>query len=492
MTIPLEVTASEKEKVIKLPFKPTDPQQKFIHCPDQQAAMVAGVGSGKTVALCMRAWAISYKYPGNRGILARYAYDEIRDALIPTWRTCIPTELMINPDVLDRKDLASQVLLLHSSDPERPSEVLFRNLDDPHKFESIELGWAGISQANDPKITLRMWQYLNERLRWPVPYHFAFLEANYGGNASKGGWIHQWFKDEKRGTLFEADTLSNWENLPDDYKAIIASMPEYRKKHSIYSTEESWDPLIDIRGIPVYPEFKFGFHVPVDAEIGDIRKRVVRERPVVRGIDVPGPGACVWVQMDERGRLLVAHELVMDEAIGTSEFADIVQSESAAYFPGCKFVDYVDPAAMRVEQTSGMSNHQVLYQHGIRARLAPTQIDKRLQAVKDWLTMAVRGEAGLVIDPECHRLVGGFQGGYYLAQVGSGSGVYRPLPLKNTYSHVHDALQYACSGVVRLQYASSRDDEPLPMPAYTLGSLHRTLRTPKRPTSKITRANDLP
>ena len=399
-------------------------------------------------------------------MLARYTYDGIRDALIPTWKVCVPNELMMNPEVLDRKDLASQTLMVRSSDPERPSEIMFRNLDDPHKFDSLELGWVGISQADDPKITRKMWDYLSaERLRWPVPYHFSFIEGNYGGNASKGGWIYQHFVEEKRGRIITADTLSNWDNLSDDYKEALSKIPEYRKMHAIYG---SWDPQIELSGIKVYPEFKYGWHVPVSAdadvnvESGDIRKLFVRDRPVIRGIDIPGPGACVWVQMDERGRLLVGHELVADEAMGTGEFADIIQSESATYFPSCRFLDYVDPAAMRVEQTSGLSNHQVLYQHGIRARLAPVQIDKRLQAVKDWLTMAVRGEAGLVIDPYCSRLIGGFQGGYYYSQVGAGSGVYRPVPLKNMYSHVHDALQYAVSGVVRLQYAERLED-PVPI-----------------------------
>src|SRR5207302_6761525 len=56
-------------------------------------------------------------------------------------------------------------LLIHSQDPERPSEILFRNLEDPHTYESAELGWFALSQANDPKITRRMWDTLNERLR---------------------------------------------------------------------------------------------------------------------------------------------------------------------------------------------------------------------------------------------------------------------------------------------------------------------------------------
>jgi hypothetical protein len=458
------------DRIIKISFKPSsEAQDQFIHTAAPTAAFVAGVGAGKTTALCLRAWLLSWRYPGNRGLLCRYSYDEVRDSLLPTWRKIIPQEAMVNPDVLDRKDLASQTLLVHSCDPTRPSEILFRNLEDPHKFESLEIGWFGISQANDPKITRRVWDTLCERLRWPVPHQFAFLEANYGGNASKGGWIWQIFVQEKAGELYEASTLDNWDNLPDDYKERLATLPEWRRKHSVYG---SWDPLIDVRGIPVYPEFKYGFHVNEEWEPGDIRKRWVLERPVIRGLDIPGPGACVWVQMDSQGRILVLHELVFDHAIGISEFADTVQSESATYFAGAQFVDYVDTAAFRVEQTSGKSAAQILWEHGIRPRPAPQNISLRLQAVRDALGMAIQGGPGLMIDPSCYRLIGGFQGGYYLGQVGSVPGRYTPQPIKNEYSHVHDALQYAMTGIVRLQYSHSTELEELEFDTW-LGRLRR-------------------
>src|SRR5207302_9330744 len=144
---------------------------------------------------------------------------------------------------------------------------------------------------------------------------------------------------------------------------------------------------------------------------GDVRSLFTQDRPIIRGIDVPGPGACVWCQMDEKGRLLVGHELALDSAIGTAEFADIVQSDSAQFFPGSKYLDYVDPAALRVEQTSGKSNAHALYEKGLRPRPAAVQIEKRLQCVKDWLTVAVGGEEGLLFDPRCEALVGGVQWG---------------------------------------------------------------------------------
>jgi hypothetical protein len=461
---------TKTKRIITINFHPNKAQDPFIHAPDPNAAIVASVAAGKTTALCMRAWLLSRKYPANKGILCMFTYDQIRNALIPKWKECIPNELMRNPECLDRKDLAMQTLWLESDDPARPSAIQFRNLEDFHKFESEEIGWFGICQANDPRITRKIWDTLNERLRWPVPYHYAFLEANWGGNASKGGWIWDVFKDKKEGLLIEADTMVNWDNLSRDYQERLANLPEYRRLHSIYG---SWDPLIEVNGLPVYPEFKFGWHTPEDGAAGDVRKLFVPDRPIIRGIDVPGPGACVWTQMDERGRLLVGHEVTLDVAIGAAEFADIIQSDSASFFPGARYADYVDPAALRVEMTSGKSIVDVLREKGLRPMGAAIAIEKRLQAVKDWLTMAVRGDAGLLIDPGCHRLIGGFQGGYYYNRIGLIEGRYAPTPIKSVYSHVHDALQYACNGVARLQYRSAdRGAEAPPMPSYWLGALH--------------------
>jgi hypothetical protein len=429
---------------IQVHFTPnSDAQQKFIHTTAKRSAYIGGVGAGKTLALCLRAYLLAYTYPGNRGMLCRFTYPEIRDSLIPTFRQIIPRELMVNPDILDRKDIASQSLLVQSRDPDQPSEILFRNMEDQHKLKT-ELGFIGISQVDDPKITRVMWETLEGRLRWPVPAQFSFCEGNYGGNASVGGWVWDIFVDKHDGELFEGSPLDNLTNLPTDYQSRLAQMPEWWKQHHVYG---SWSPLIEAKGKPCYPEFSFRTHVPEGGDVGCVRKMMTSGRPIVRGIDLPGSSACVWAQMDHLGRLLVGHELVTDMPVGIAEFADVIQSESAQYFPGAQFIDYIDPAAFRVEQTSGQSIAQILFAHGLKPRVGVMQVSVRQQAVRDWLTLMVKGAPGMLIDPGCHRLIGGFQGGYFVGQAG--------IPVKQgDYSHVHDALQYACSGIVRLQYGS--------------------------------------
>jgi hypothetical protein len=453
---------------IKIAFTPNSEAQKnFIHTTAQRSAYIGGVGAGKTLALCLRAYLLSYTYPGNRGLLGRFTYNEIRDDLIPKFREIIPRELMLNPDVLDRKDIASQTLLVQSRDPDQPSEILFRNLEDSHRIKT-EFGWVGVSQADDPKIMRIIWETLEGRLRWKVPAQFSFLEGNYGGNASEGGWIWDIFVDKKEGELFEGSALDNFEHLPRDYQNRLASMPEWWKRHHVYG---SWSPLIEMKGKPCYPEFNFKTHVPEGGEVGCVRRLVTSGRPMIRGIDLPGSAACVWLQIDHLGRLLVAHEVVSDSPVGIAEFSDIVQAESATMFPGASFIDYVDPAAFRVEQTSGQSIAQIMFAHGLKPRVGVVQINVRQQAVRDWLTLMVKGAPGMLIDPGCHRLIGGFQGGYYMNQ--------NQIPQKTEYSHVHDAMSYGCSGIVRLQYSDELKDtrykpgSPGKQMAYWIGRMRK-------------------
>ena len=154
-------------------------------------------------------------------------------------------------------------------------------------------------------------------------------------------------------------------------------------------------------------------------------------------------------------------------------------------------MDYVDPAALRQEPTSGKSNADILREKGLRPMGAGVQIDKRLETVKDWLRMAVQGGPGLLVDPGCHRLIGGFQGGYYYQRVGSAEGQIRAIPNKGSYSHIHDALQYACNGVARLQYSTQHQYDALPMPTQWLGRLRRPtqpVRTQPQPEVVSTRS----
>ena len=67
---------------------------------------------------------------------------------------------------------------------------------------------------------------------------------------------------------------------------------------------------------------------------------------------------------------------------------------------------------------------------------------------------------GLLVDPSCVRLVNGFLGGYCYKEVGS-TGIYSESPLKNRFSHPHDALQYVMTKLVLTDHLSMFDPTDL-------------------------------
>jgi hypothetical protein len=70
----------------------------------------------------------------------------------------------------------------------------------------------------------------------------------------------------------------------------------------------------------------------------------------------------------------------------------------------------------------------------------------------------INGQPAVLIDPACEVLVEGFEGGYAFPEIGS-SGEFKTEPIKNEYSHVHDALQYAATKLFGHNEREIDDDE---------------------------------
>lgn len=65
----------------------------------------------------------------------------------------------------------------------------------------------------------------------------------------------------------------------------------------------------------------------------------------------------------------------------------------------------------------------------------------RREAVAGRLTKMINGEPALLIDPSCSRIIEGFEGGYAYPEIGD-TGIFKEEPVKNEFSHIHDAIQY--------------------------------------------------
>ena len=177
---------------------------------------------------------------------------------------------------------------------------------------------------------------------------------------------------------------------------------------------------------------------------------------VCRGWDFGLYPACLFTQLFPHSRLLVLRETV-GEDISFERFVAEVSRLSGEWFPGARFVEFVDPTGANRLGNDGFSYLKILRDAPLRARkiiLGANSKVERKKGVVDFLSANVKGHAAYLVDPSCEYLIKGFNGGYLYPYK---KGTLSSDPDKNIFSNIHDANQYLCSKVrsVRLDTFTS-------------------------------------
>jgi hypothetical protein len=200
-------------------------------------------------------------------------------------------------------------------------------------------------------------------------------------------------------------------------------------------------------GKPVYPDYNDHLHVA--AATIDPMDGV----DLICGMDFGLNPAFIPGQITPRGRLLILGEVTTPEhgAIGVRQFINdwikpyLVMRFGSKSIPNLKI--FGDPAGTARAQADSEANNcfDELNAAGLRAEPAKTNVFvTRRDAVTWFLTRMVGGEPAFQLDPSAKMLRKGFNGRYFYERVqNSGEEArYHDEPVKNKYSHPHDALQY--------------------------------------------------
>ena len=162
--------------------------------------------------------------------------------------------------------------------------------------------------------------------------------------------------------------------------------------------------------------------------------------------------ACVLTQYHPTGRLRILRELCATE-MGLLRFArDAVRPYLIANFNGFSYISGCDPSgARRSEVDETRSCYLELKQCGFPVKLAYSNaLEPRFTSVDNFLTKLVEGKPAFQLDPSCKLLRKGFNGEYKRRRMNiAGADIYADQPEKNSVSHPHDALQYACMTIER-------------------------------------------
>ena len=277
-------------------IEPTPKQSEFITSTAKYSCFSGGFGSGKTYAGNLRALLLS-QFPGNRGLIGRLTYPELRDTTRKTFFEVCPPEYYDEAHGGQWKPSENYLRLVNGS------EIIFRHLDNVSEKEllSLNLGWFFIDQAEE--VGGGIFQTLQSRLRLgTVPNRYGFIVCN----PEPGSWIDNIFrkpiiegKRENPGGDFHFIDSKMTDNpyLPPDYvQSIIDNYPEDMRKRYV---EGRWDVFEN----QIYSEYDYSVHCITPFDIPRSWERIVS---VDHGM--VNPTAALWAALDYDGNIFIYDE----------------------------------------------------------------------------------------------------------------------------------------------------------------------------------------
>ena len=481
-------------------YNPSPTAVKFHNDDSFVRGVVAGVGTGKSVMMIQELVMRGFNQaPGADGVrrtrfgLVRSTYPRLRETTIKTFSSWIP------PLLAPVRQTAPMTSKFTGGLPDGTSfemEFIFLALEnalDTQKLKSMEFTMIFINEARE--VAFEVYDTCKERVgRYPTldpmtglggcTYSGVIFDSN---PPSEDHWIakldlnptessrvfHQPAPfiekmNEKGETVYLDNPLA--ENLEFlNQKPMENGVPwtleqrrafgyqYYRRmldgkpKHYI-DTEIMGKYGSNFEGRPVYQEYW------TEECVSKYSLEPNRSYPVILGIDTTGLNPAVVFGQIELGVLQIKHEILALDMPFKPFVRDVLLPFIAQHYAGCKLVAYCDPANPR-DNNMGETPTQVLRQAGIEAVSAPTNKFKpRLDSVISFL----QRRDGLLIDKRCEKIIGGFRGGYHYRPLNiSGVGrAYSSEPVKNEYSHLHDAVQYLCNGI-RHGYGNQQRSTPV-------------------------------
>lgn len=166
------------------------------------------------------------------------------------------------------------------------------------------------------------------------------------------------------------------------------------------------------------------------------------------GQDFGRDPCAVICQVDHNGRLLVLQEII-SRHMGLEKHINekLRPALQEQRYLGLPIAVVGDPSGRAKDSLYEVTSFDLLKSAGFHAFPAPTNdIDPRLRAVESWLLGSRGAGAAIVFDAErCPTLIRAMKMGYRYENMKAASSKdeTKPKPLKNEYSHIADALQYA-------------------------------------------------
>ena len=370
-------------------------------------------------------------------------YSQLKDTTIRTVHDWFPPSVFGEYRVTDHTYIMTKFPGVHL-------ELLFRALDRPDQVSnllSLEVTGAWFNEVREiPKTII---EAMDARIsRYP---------SKRDGGASWFGMIMDTNPPDEDSyiyTMFERVKPEGWKMFSQPSGlSVHAENTKYLAKNYYKNLAKGKDPMY----VRIYIHGQYGYlrtGKPVFASFNDNVHVASRKLSHIKGLDIItgwdfGLSPTVVIgQLTPTGQLQIIDELVSD-GMGLKQFClnQVLPLFRQKYF-GCNILGFGDPSGVSRSPTDESSCFDILYspEIGLSNILpAPTNaLVPRLGAVEFFLNKMNYGEPGFVLSPNCHFIRKALNGGYQYGKDVRGNGEYKDTPLKNSASHVADALQELC------------------------------------------------
>lgn len=430
-----------------------------IHQDTSRVKFVMGpVGSGKSSGCifdilfnAMRQRPDEHGVRHSRYAIIRATYPQLRSSTIKTWIEWFKDKIRL----VYSTPITGRIKYDLDDGTSIDMELMFVAIEDEQAAERLrswEFTGAWVNEAHEvPEYIMTI---LMERTnRYPSMRSGGAVNPcillDYNA-VSTDHWLYRWAEETKpAGCSFYKQPPAMLEYEPGKYRINPEAENIENLDASYYpnivavSSRESI--LTDIlnqygerkSGRPVYKDYDDQVHYV------DIALQPPVGSHVIIGVDQGLSPAAAFTFIDYDGSLCVFDEITTEDC-SLKEFAEeLLWPRIYSKYPWIKnnFSCVIDPAAAQRSMNDAKAGFEILKEAGLPVRLAKSNnpTDRR-ESVIHFLRLRNKFKLG----PECKILRKGFISGYKYEEKRSVDGkVYKEKPMKNEFSHVHDALQYA-------------------------------------------------
>ena len=256
------------------------------------------------------------------------------------------------------------------------------------------------------------------------------------------------------------------------------STPQGKEWYAKYgpprAPQKEWDREMEMSeiihdGEPVYPDYIDNFHCYLDGHGQLLPIPIMKGCVYIGGVDCGTTLNPAFVLLQVMTQPPYQVHAILEIATQGHEpmdkFAPRVVSAVRKLLPGAWVeVEYwADQTVTTMNGANGETTQAAARRHGLNFRRSSNELQPRLAAVTWLLTerLASNDPLFLVDGTRCPILREGFQGAYKLDVSPSGDAVgpgrvLKEKPLKNSFSDIHDALQYAAMPIFK-QFAQGKE-----------------------------------